>query len=89
MKGNYFGTSNFQNNISVYNPAQNSFANNNTFANNVAYNVNNANKINVKTTDESNDIFELPPMEEDIDHLKNFNLQERNKIYHLFILIIQ
>ncbi len=82
MKGNYFGTSNFQNNISVYNPAQNSFANNNTFAYNVAYNVNNANKINVKTTDESNDIFELPPMEEDIDHLKNFNLQERNKIYH-------
>ena len=79
MKGNYFGTSNFQKNISVYNPANNSFVNNNTFANNVAYNTN---KININTTEELNDIFELPPMEERIDHLKNFNLQERNKKYH-------
>ena len=79
MKENYFGNPNFPNNINVFNPENKSIISNNTFSNNLT------NDINKKITfgDESIGLEELPPMEEDIDHLKNFNLRNRNNIYHL------
>ena len=75
---NYYGTSNFQNNISIYNTEKQSFLSNNTFTNSLSF------EGNKKTTniDESPGLEELPPMEEDVDHLKKFHLQNRNNIYH-------
>ena len=78
MKENYYGTSNFQNNISIYNPEKQSFLSNNTFTNSLSFE---GNKTSTNT-DESLGFEELPPMEEDVDHLKKFHLENRNNIYH-------
>ena len=78
MKENYFGNSNFQKNINLYNQGKKSILSNNTFTNSLSFE-------GIKTianSDESLGVEELPPMEEDIDHLKNFNLQNRDNIYH-------
>ena len=76
MNENYFA--NFQNNINIFNLDKKSILSNNTFSNSLS---NEGNKT-IGFTDESMGLEELPPMEEDIDHLKNFNLQNRNNIYH-------
>ena len=77
MKENYYGTSNFQNNIAIYNPEK-QFLSNNTFTNSLSFE---GNKTSTNT-DESLGLEELPPMEEDVDHLKKFHLENRNNIYH-------
>ena len=78
MKEHYFGNTNFQNNMNIFNLDKKSVFSNNTFSNSLS---NEGNKT-IAYTDESMGIEELPPMDEDIDHLKNFNLQNRNNIYH-------
>ena len=78
MKENYFVNSNYQNNINIFNQEKRSILSNNTYTNSLSFNRNQT----ISNSDESLGIEELPPMEEDIDHLKNFNLQNRNKIYH-------
>ena len=78
MKENYFANANIQNNINIFNLHKKSPISNNTFSNSLS---NEGNKT-LGYTDESVGIEELPPMEEDIDHLKNFNLQNRNNIYN-------
>jgi D-alanyl-D-alanine carboxypeptidase len=79
MKENYFGTINYQNNINVFNPDKNSFLSNNTFTNSTSIGASQ----NISNSNNSMGIEELPPMEEDIDLLKKFHLQNRNNIYHL------
>ena len=79
MKENYFGTINYQNNINVFNPDKNSFLSNNTFTNSTSIGASQ----NISNSNNSIGIEELPPMEEDIDLLKKFHLQNRNNIYHL------
>ena len=78
MKENYFGTINYQNNINVFNPEKNSFLSNNTFTNSTSIGASQ----NISNSNNSIGIEELPPMEEDIDLLKKFHLQNRNNIYH-------
>ena len=78
MKENYFANANFQNNINIFNLDKKSLLSNNTFSNSLS---NQGNKT-LGYTDETVGIEELPPMEEDIDHLKNFNLQNRNNLYN-------
>ena len=78
MKENYFGTINYQNNINVFNPEKNSFLSNNTFTNSTSIGASQ----NITNSNNSMGIEELPPMEEDIDLLKKFHLQNRNNIYH-------
>ena len=75
MKENY---SSFQNNINAYNPENKAILNNNTFSNILPKDSNKK----VAYNEDSMGIEELPPMEEDIDHLKNYNLRNRNNIYH-------
>ena len=79
MKENYFGTINYQNNINVYNPEKNSFLSNNTFTNSSSFGASQ----NISNSNNSMGMEVLPPMEEDIDLLKKFHLQNRNNIYHL------
>jgi hypothetical protein len=64
--------------MNIFNLDKKSVLSNNTFSNSLS---NEGNKT-IAYTDESMGIEELPPMDEDIDHLKNFNLQNRNNIYH-------
>ena len=78
MKDNYFLNTNIQQNINLYNPEKKSILSNNTFTNSLSFEGNKT----IANSDESLGIEEFPPMEEDIDHLKNFNLQNRNNIYH-------
>ena len=78
MTENYFGTINYQNNINVFNPEKNSFLSNNTYTNNTSFGASQT----ISNSNNSIGIEELPPMEEDIDHLKKFHLQNRNNIYH-------
>ena len=78
MKENYFGQINYQNNINVLNPEKNSFLSNNTFTNSTSFEGGQA----ISNSNNSLGIEEFPPMEEDIDHLKKFHLQNRNNIYH-------
>ena len=76
MKENYFGTINYQNNINVFNPDKNSFLSNNTFTNSTSIGASQ----NISNNNNSIGIEELPPMEEDIDLLKKFHLQNRNNM---------
>ena len=78
MKDNYFINSNFPENIHLFNPNAKQIVNNKTFTNSISFEENKTHT----NSDESLGIEELPPMDEDVDHLKNFNLQNRNKIYH-------
>ena len=78
MTENYFGTINYQNNINVFNPEKNSFLSNNTYTNSTSFGASQT----ISNSNNSIGIEELPPMEEDIDHLKKFHLQNRNNIYH-------
>ena len=78
MTENYFGTINYQNNINVFNPEKNSLLSNNTYTNSASFGASQT----ISNSNNSIGIEELPPMEEDIDHLKKFHLQNRNNIYH-------
>ena len=78
MTENYFGTINYQNNINVFNPEKDSFLSNNTYINSTSFGASQT----ISNSNNSIGIEELPPMEEDIDHLKKFHLQNRNNIYH-------
>ena len=78
MTENYFGTINYQNNINVFNPEKNSFLSNNTYTNSTSFGASQT----ISNSNNSIGIEELPPMEEDIDHLKKVHLQNRNNIYH-------
>ena len=78
MKENYFGDINLQNNMKLVEPGKTSLLSSNTLTTNFSRDGSKT----IGNTDESLGIEELPPMEEDVDHLKNFNLQNRNNIYH-------
>ena len=78
MTENYFENLGFQNNLKVVQPGKTSLMSNNTVTTNFSQDGSKA----FTNTNESLGIEELPPMEEDIDHLKNFHLQNRNNIYH-------
>ena len=82
MKDNYFINSNFPENIHLFNPNAKQIVNNKTFTNSISFEENKTHT----NSDESLGIEELPPMDEDVDHLKNFNLQNRNKIYTILII---
>ena len=78
MKENYFGNVNYQNNIKIVEPGKTSLLSNNTITTNLSLDGSRT----FADADESKGIEELPPMDEGVDHLKNFHLQNRNKLYH-------